>query len=173
VLNHIKSYGILYRTLPELRKPLAKQSDFCKLVRVPSATLEHMRQVRRVGRLRFAVLLEVRRRAKHGSSPPDLRGPLAPLADDFAVQVNLSIPRRCFLTACRVDEGTLGLLFQDGICRCARAGLPFVRLISSPRLTGLDKGKEAHAILIDINSAEVDFVLEDLRAQNQTPIDVA
>ncbi len=91
---------------------------------------------------------------------------------DFAVQVNLSIPEKVLSHGLQVDDGTLGLLFQDG--KYVGALEPGYHTFDNflTRLAGLDKGREAHAILIDINSAEVDFVLEDLRAQNQTPVDV-
>jgi hypothetical protein len=39
------------------------------------------------------------------------------------------------------------------------------------RLFGFDKGQEAHAILIDTRSAEVDFGYENVRLQNQIPVD--
>jgi hypothetical protein len=91
---------------------------------------------------------------------------------DFAVQVSLSVPEKVLLHGLQVDEGTLGLLFQDGhyVGSLEPGYHSFTNFFT--RLTGLDKGKEAHAVLVDMNSAEVDFTLEGLHAQNQTPIDV-
>jgi hypothetical protein len=165
--------GFFTERCPNCGKPLAKQSDFCNACGCPSATGWST-----CGKCGASVgsdsqfcwkcggeqNMEVRRQIyedRWRRSPTD-----------FAVQVNLSIPEKVLSHGLQVDEGTLGLLFQEG--KYVGALEPGYHSFDDffSRLAGLDKGKEAHAILIDINSAEVDFVLEDLRAQSQTPIDV-
>lgn len=92
-------------------------------------------------------------------------------ADDFAARVELKTPSATLHQGLQIDDGTVALVFQNG----KFAGLlepgyhTFDNFIK--RLLGFDKGAAAHAILIDTQAAEVDFMLEDLRVKNQVPID--
>lgn len=91
--------------------------------------------------------------------------------DDFAVRVELKTPAATLHHGLQVDEGTVALVFQNGkFSGLLEAGYhSFDNFFS--RLLGFDKGKEAHAVLIDTKAAEVDFFLEDLRLKNQVPVD--
>ncbi len=92
-------------------------------------------------------------------------------AEDFAARVELKTPGTTLHRGLQVDDGTVALVFQNGKFQgLLEAGYhSFDSFIS--RLLGFDKGKEAHAILIDTQAAEVDFMLEDLRLKNQVPVD--
>jgi len=93
-------------------------------------------------------------------------------ATDFAIRIELNTPEQALHNGLQVDEGTLALLFQDGNFK----GIlnPGYHTFSNfvQRLTGLDKGKQAHAILVDTQAAEVDFSVENVRVEGQVPIDV-
>lgn len=91
--------------------------------------------------------------------------------DDFAARVELKTPAATLHQGLQVDEGTVALVFQGGKFNgLLEAGYhSFDNFFS--RLLGFDKGKEAHAVLIDTRAAEVDFALEDLRLKNQIPVD--
>ncbi|MCW5549289.1 MAG: zinc ribbon domain-containing protein, partial [Opitutaceae bacterium] len=91
--------------------------------------------------------------------------------DDFAVRVELKTPAATLHHGLQVDEGTVALIFQNGKFNgLLEAGYhSFDNFFS--RLLGFDKGKEAHAVLIDTRAAEVDFMLEDIRLKNQIPVD--
>lgn len=91
--------------------------------------------------------------------------------DDFAVRVDLKAPGQTLHQGLQIDEGTIALIFQGG---------KFTGLLEPgyhsfdnflKRLLGFDKNRAAHAILIDTQAAEVDFMLEDLRVKNQVPVD--
>ena len=91
--------------------------------------------------------------------------------DDFAVRVELKTPAATLHHGLQIDEGTVALVFQNGKFHgLLEPGYhSFDNFVS--RILGFDKGKEAHAILIDTQAAEVDFMLEDLRLRNQVPVD--
>ncbi|MBP8260884.1 MAG: zinc ribbon domain-containing protein, partial [Verrucomicrobia bacterium] len=90
---------------------------------------------------------------------------------EFAARVDLNTPDKALRHALRIDEGTLALLFEDGrMVGTLEAGLhPLDNVLQ--RLLGLDKGRKAHAVLIDMLGAEVDFAVEDLRAAEGIPFD--
>lgn len=92
-------------------------------------------------------------------------------ADDFAVRVELKTPSATLHRGLQIDEGTVGLVFQNGKFNGAlEPGYhTFDNFVA--RLLGFDKGKEAHAVLIDTRAAEVDFLLEDIRLKNQVAVD--
>lgn len=91
--------------------------------------------------------------------------------DDFAVRVELKSPEAVLHRGLQIDEGTLALVFQDGKFQGAlEPGYHATEGFFS-RLLGFNKGKEAHAVLIDTRAAEVDFMLEDIRLKNQVPVD--
>jgi hypothetical protein len=91
---------------------------------------------------------------------------------DFAIRIELSAPEQVLHNGLQVDDGTLALLFQNG----QFMGLlePGYHTFSNfvQRLAGLDKGRQAHAILVDAQAAEVDFSVENVRVEGQVPIDV-
>lgn len=91
--------------------------------------------------------------------------------DDFAARVELKTPAATLHKGLQVDEGTLALVFQNGkFSGQLEPGYhTFDNFVS--RLLGFDKGKEAHAVLIDTRAAEVDFMLEDIRLKNQVAVD--
>lgn len=91
--------------------------------------------------------------------------------DDFAVKVDLKTPGTTLHQGLQIDDGTVALVFQNG--RFAGVLEPGYHTFDSflKRLLGFDKGQAAHAILIDTQAAEVDFMLEDLRVKNQVPVD--
>lgn len=91
--------------------------------------------------------------------------------DDFAVRVELKTPAVTLHHGLQVDDGTVALVFQNGAFQgMLEPGYhSFDNFFS--RLLGMDKGKEAHAVLIDTRAAEVDFMLEDVRLKNQIPVD--
>jgi hypothetical protein len=72
----------------------------------------------------------------------------------------------------QVDDGTLALFFQDGEFKGVLQ--PGYHTMDNffERLVGLDKGKAAHVVLLDMQSAEIDFMIENVRVKNQIPIDV-
>ncbi len=92
--------------------------------------------------------------------------------NDFAARIEISNPEVVLHHGLQVDDGTLALLFQNGkFIGSLEAGYhTFDNFFQ--RLAGLDKGREAHAILLDARSAEVDFELHDIRTEGQVPIDV-
>src|SRR5438876_11162976 len=74
---------------------------------------------------------------------------------DFAVRVDLAVPKTVLHHGIQVDEGTLALLFQNGEFKGTLGpGYHSLNSFFEP-LAGLDKGKEAHAILLDTLGAEV------------------
>lgn len=91
--------------------------------------------------------------------------------EDFAVRVDLKTPGATLHQGLQIDDGTIALVFQNG----KFSGLlePGYHSFDNflKRLLGFDKGSAAHAILIDTQAAEVDFMLEDLRVKNQVPVD--
>jgi len=91
--------------------------------------------------------------------------------EDFAVRVELKTPGATLHHGLQVDEGTIGLVFQNGKFNgLLEPGYhTFDNVVT--RLLGFDKGKEAHAVLIDTKAAEVDFQLEDIRLKNQVAVD--
>lgn len=91
---------------------------------------------------------------------------------DFAVRVDLAVPEKVLHHGIQVDEGTLALLFQNGKYK-GNLGPGYHTLSNfAERLVGLDKGKEAHAILLDTLGAEVDFDIDNVPVKNQVPVAV-
>lgn len=91
---------------------------------------------------------------------------------DFAVRVEMKTPEAILHKGLQVDEGTVALIFQNGKFKgTCEAGYHTTDTFFA-RLLGFDKGAEAHAILLDIRSAEVDFSFENVRLQNQIPVDL-
>jgi hypothetical protein len=91
---------------------------------------------------------------------------------EFARRVELSIPEQTFHKGVQVDEGTMALLFQNGKFQGVLE--PGYHTLSNfvSRFLGMDKGSQAHAVLLDARSAEVDFMLEDIRLANEVPVDI-
>lgn len=93
-------------------------------------------------------------------------------AEDFAARVEIKTPATVLHRGLQIDEGTVALVFQNG--RFTGLLEPGYHTFDGflQRLFGFDKGQAAHAVLIDTQAAEVDFMLEDVRAKNQVPIDM-
>lgn len=91
---------------------------------------------------------------------------------DFAARVEIKTPAAVLHQGLQIDEGTVALVFQGG--RFTGLLEPGHHTFDNflKRLLGFDKGQAAHAILIDTQAAEIDFMLEDLRVKNQVPVDV-
>lgn len=89
---------------------------------------------------------------------------------DFAVRVDLSLPEKVLHHGIQVDAGTLALLFQDGEFKGTLEPGYHALDTFAQRLVGLDKGKAAHAILLDTEAAEVDFGIDDVPVKNQIPV---
>lgn len=92
-------------------------------------------------------------------------------SEDFAARVELKSPATVLHQGLQIDDGTIALVFQNG--RFTGLLEPGYHTFDNflKRLLGFDKGQAAHAILIDTQAAEVDFMLEDLRVKNQVPVD--
>ncbi len=90
---------------------------------------------------------------------------------DFAARVDIQNPKEALHHGLQVDDGTLALVFQNGQFHGQLE--PGYHTLDSffQRLLGLDGGRQCHAILLDMQSAEVDFVLPELRTDQQIPID--
>jgi hypothetical protein len=91
---------------------------------------------------------------------------------DFAVRIELAHPEQTLHGGLQIDDGTVALLFQEGKFH----GLlepghhtfdGFLR-----RLVGFHRTRQAHAILLDARTAEIDFQLESIRTRQQDPVDV-
>lgn len=93
-------------------------------------------------------------------------------AEDFAARVDLRVPGEVLHKGLLIDDGTLALVFQDG--KQKGTFEPGYHAMDSfiSRLTGFNKNASAHAILLDTEAAEVDFMLEDVRLQGLVPIDL-
>lgn len=93
-------------------------------------------------------------------------------AEDFAARVELRVPGEVLHQGLLIDEGTLALVFQDGQQKGTFE--PGYHALDSfiSRLAGFNKNASAHAILLDTEAAEVDFMLEDVRLQGLVPIDL-
>lgn len=91
---------------------------------------------------------------------------------DFAVRIDLAVPEKTLHHGLQVDDGTLALFFQDG--RFVGSLVPGYHAFDTfaQRLFGLNKGKQAHAILVDTQAAEVDFAVEGVRTAKQVPVNV-
>lgn len=93
-------------------------------------------------------------------------------AGDFAARVEMRVPGEVLHGGLLVDQGTLALLFQDGALKGTLA--PGYHTLEGfmARLTGMNKQAAAHAVLLDTEAAEVDFMLEDVRLQGLVPVDL-
>jgi len=91
---------------------------------------------------------------------------------DFAARVELKVPGQVLHAGLLIDEGTLALVFQNGKLQ-GQLG-PGHHAVDGffKRMLGMDKNAPAHAVLLDTESAEVDFMLEDLRMGGLVPVDL-
>lgn len=91
---------------------------------------------------------------------------------DFAVRVDLVIPDKALHHGLQVEEGTLALIFRNGVF----AGIlePGYTQFDTffQRFMGSDHGGSSHAILLDAQSAEVDFYLDGITTQDGLRVDV-
>ena len=165
--------GFLTERCPNCGKPLSKESEFCSACGCPSAT-----SWTTCTRCQAAIGGDSQFCWKCGAEQ-DVKARRAFYGDrwhrspnDFAVRVELAVPEKVFHDGLQVDEGTLALLFQDGKFK-GQLGPGYHSLKdSSKRLTDLDKGKAAHAILLDTQGAEVDFDIDSIPVKNQVPVAV-
>lgn len=92
-------------------------------------------------------------------------------ANDFAARVEMRVPGEVLHQGLLIDEGTVAVMFQDG----KPQGILEPGYHSSEgffsKLMGVNKNASAHAILLDMEAAEVDFMLEDVRLQGLVPVD--
>lgn len=90
---------------------------------------------------------------------------------DFAARVELNTPEKVLHHGLQVDEGTLALVFQNG--RLLGSLAPGYHTFDNvlQRVLGLDKGKYAHAVLLDMRSAEVDFAFSGLQVADGILVD--
>ena len=91
---------------------------------------------------------------------------------DFAVRIELNTPESVLHHGLQVDDGTLALVFQDGrlLSTLAPGYHTFDNVLQ--RVLGLNKGKYAHAVLLDMRSAEVDFSFTGLQVSAGLLVDV-
>lgn len=164
--------GLFSTSCPQCGRPVAKQASHCSHCGCPSSTA--WSDCPKCG---SAVGADSKFCWKCGT-PQDPASRSAFYGDrwqrtpgEFAARVDLNTPDKALRHALRVDEGTLALLFEDGrMVGTLEAGLhPLDNVLQ--RLLGLDKGRKAHAVLIDMLGAEVDFAVEDLRAAESIPFD--
>ncbi len=93
-------------------------------------------------------------------------------AGDFAARVELRVPGEVLHAGLLIDEGTLAVVFQDGV-RKGEFGPGYHTMDSFfSKLMGFNKNASAHAILLDTEAAEVDFMLEDVRLKGLVPVDL-
>jgi len=165
--------GFLTERCPNCGKPISKEAEFCSSCGCPSAT-----SWTTCTRCQAAIGGDSQFCWKCGAQQ-DLKARRSFYGDrwhrsptDFAVRVDLAVPKKVLQHGIQVDEGTLALLFQNGKFK-GSVGPGYHTLDSFfERLVGLDKGKEAHAILLDTLGAEVDFEIDNVPVKNQVPIAV-
>jgi hypothetical protein len=165
--------GFFSERCPNCSKHISKNADYCRECGCPTATTWST-----CHSCAASVGSDSRFCWKCGSEQqPDLRKAFYGdrwhrSATSFAAKVDLNTPEQALHHGLQVDEGTVALLFQNGHFK----GLlpPGYHSFDNflQRLTGFDKGAFAHAVLIDTQSAEVDFQVEDIRVEGQVPIDV-
>ncbi len=165
--------GFLTEHCPNCGKAISKEAEYCSSCGCPSAT-----SWTTCNRCQSAIGGDSQFCWKCGAEQ-DLKARKSFYGDrwhrspaDFAVRVDLAVPEKVLHHGIQVDEGTLALLFQNGKFK-GTVG-PGYHTLSSffERLAGLDKGKEAHAILLDTLGAEVDFEIDNVPVKNQVPVAV-
>jgi hypothetical protein len=165
--------GFFNQRCPNCGKAVSKNADYCNACGCPSATA--WATCTRCGASVGADSqfcwkcgdrqdLEARRRIYYD------RWQRAP--GDFAVRVDLVIPDKALHHGLQVDEGTLALFFRNGTFQgTLEPGYhEFDTLFQ--RLMGADHGGLSHAILLDAQSAEVDFYLDGITTQDSLRVDV-
>jgi hypothetical protein len=165
--------GFLTEHCPNCGKAISKEAEYCSSCGCPSAT-----SWTTCNRCQSAIGGDSQFCWKCGAEQ-DLKARKSFYGDrwhrspaDFAVRVDLAVPEKVLHHGLQVDDGTLALLFQNGKFKGA-IGPGYHTLTGFfERLTGFDKRKEAHAILLDIRGAEVDFEIDDIPVKNQVPVAV-
>jgi hypothetical protein len=92
-------------------------------------------------------------------------------ADDFAIRVDLVLPDKALHHGLQVDDGTLALLFRNGVFQGVLEPGYHEFDTFFQRLMGADHGGQSHAILLDMQSAEVDFYLDNLTTHEGLNVD--
>lgn len=93
-------------------------------------------------------------------------------AEDFAARVELRVPGEVLHQGLLIDEGTLAVVFQDGKLKGTLEPGYHAMEGFFAKLAGMNKNASAHAVLLDTQAAEVDFMLEDVRLQGMVPVDL-
>lgn len=93
-------------------------------------------------------------------------------AEDFAVRVELRVPGEVLHQGLLIDDGTLAVVFQDGKLKGTLEPGYHAMEGFFAKLAGMNKNASAHAVLLDTQAAEVDFMLEDVRLQGMVPVDL-
>jgi hypothetical protein len=156
---------------PNCGKTVAKDAEYCEACGCPTATSWatcHRFQAAIAGDAQFcwkcgAAQDLKARRALYGD-----RWQRSP--SDFAVRVDLAVADKVLRQGIQVDEGTLALLFQEGEFKGTLGPGYHSADALVQGLAGLEKASAAHAILLDAQSAEVDFEIENILVKNQVPI---
>ncbi|PYL60178.1 MAG: hypothetical protein DMF24_10895 [Verrucomicrobia bacterium] len=165
--------GFLTEHCPNCGKAISKEAEYCSSCGCPSATSWttcNRCQSAIGGDSQFCWKCGAEQDPKARKSFYGDRWHRSPT--DFAVRVDLAVPKTVLHHGIQVDEGTLALLFQNGEFK-GTLGPGYHSLNSFfERLAGLDKGKEAHAILLDTLGAEVDFEIDNVPVKNQVPVAV-
>lgn len=172
-INSSSNMGFFNQRCPNCGKSVSKNADFCNACGCPSATAfaTCTRCAASVGsdsefcwKCGDRQDLSARRRIYYD------RWQRVP--GDFAVRVDLVIPDKALHHGLQVDEGTLALLFRNGV---------FLGVLEPgyqefdtffQRMIGADHGGQSHAILLDAQSAEVDFYLDKISTRDSVPVDV-
>lgn len=91
---------------------------------------------------------------------------------DFAMRVDLAVPEQILQPGIQIDDGTLALLFQDGQYKGMLQPGYYSTDAFFQGLPTVDRQRAAHATILDMQGAEIDFLLENVRVKEQVPIDV-
>jgi len=93
-------------------------------------------------------------------------------AEDFAARVELRVPGEVLHQGLLIDDGTLAVVFQDGKLKGTLEPGYHAMEGFFKKLTGMNKNASAHAVLLDTQAAEVDFMLEEVRLQGMVPVNL-
>lgn len=165
--------GFFNLRCPNCGKPVSKNAEFCNACGCPSATsfATCPRCAASVGAdSQFCWKCGTAQDAAARRSIYYDRWQRSP--GDFAVRVDLVIPDKALHHGLQVDEGTLALIFRNGVFQgtLEPGYVQFDNFFQ--RFLGADHGGLSHAILLDAQSAEVDFYLEGVATQDDLRIDM-
>ena len=165
--------GFFNQRCPNCGKSVSKNADFCNACGCPSAT-----SFATCNRCAASVGADSTFCWKCGATQ-DLTARRSIYYDrwqrtagDFAVRVDLIIPDRALHHGLQVDEGTLVLIFRNGVFEgiLEPGYTQFDNFFQ--RFMGADHSGLSHAILLDAQSAEVDFYLDGITTLDSLLVDV-